>query len=321
MLLDDGVVDRLACIACRAPLRKSDPETLRCTSKGCQTSFPVRSGIPDLLPEAIESDFETDYEEYPRARAWSIREFHIERFFHQLRRLVEAHAETLGRRVDFVDIGSGLLLRGTGGHGGRFFRILRDFGRSYTGIEPSWRMLKAIDAPEGNVNFLPSPLLVRSTGELLPVRSGSFDIALNLSVLDHCSDASAVVARSLEALRPGGLALLHLQNDRAWYREVVRTLAPRYYRRRVAGDNHHHRFTPSEAGTLFRDRGFQSPSWEELGYLSAPGLVWLATAALYPTRALGLGRGAALFSRFDRVASRLLPGMGLTFLLHARAPR
>jgi hypothetical protein len=49
------LLDMLACPICKADLRlESDSAALRCT--GCGRLFPIRDGIPDMMPEAADSD-------------------------------------------------------------------------------------------------------------------------------------------------------------------------------------------------------------------------------------------------------------------------
>ncbi|WP_325168992.1 Trm112 family protein [Melaminivora jejuensis] len=46
------ILPLLACPACRAPLRQGRPHILECTS--CEASYPVRDGVPILLPAAMQ---------------------------------------------------------------------------------------------------------------------------------------------------------------------------------------------------------------------------------------------------------------------------
>lgn len=306
---------RLVCPRCRGSLVERQDA---CTCSVCATSYPVIDGVVDLLPSS-SGDVETDYDEQPAPATWSVRELAVEAVFARIRERIGAEAARLGRKLDVLDIGSGGLLRGRGHQGGRFFRILEDHARSYLGVEPSWSMLRQVATPDGNVRHLPNPLLVRSCGEVLPVLDRSIDVIFCLSVLDHCIDADAVIAHASEVLRPGGLFVLLLQNDGSWYRAIVRRVAPAYFRYRAEADHHHHRFTPTEARRLFASRGFLEVRSEDLGYLVAPGLRQAMSAALYPARALGPVRGARLLHAIDRAISRVLPEVGTSFLLDARA--
>ncbi|MBT2493330.1 Trm112 family protein [Streptomyces sp. ISL-96] len=52
MPLEAGLLEILACPACRAPLSDAsaaDTPELICTSKACGLAYPVRDGIPVLL--------------------------------------------------------------------------------------------------------------------------------------------------------------------------------------------------------------------------------------------------------------------------------
>jgi uncharacterized protein YbaR (Trm112 family) len=52
MLIDDWLLDILACPKCHSPLRADeDAGELVCTSAECGLAYPVRDGIPVLLVE------------------------------------------------------------------------------------------------------------------------------------------------------------------------------------------------------------------------------------------------------------------------------
>jgi uncharacterized protein YbaR (Trm112 family) len=48
MPLEAGLLEILACPACRSPLKEQDTELI-CTSTDCGLAYPVRDGIPVLL--------------------------------------------------------------------------------------------------------------------------------------------------------------------------------------------------------------------------------------------------------------------------------
>jgi uncharacterized protein len=54
MPLEPGLLDILACPACHAPLRETEPAQpqdgeLLCTGEDCGLGYPIRDGIPVLL--------------------------------------------------------------------------------------------------------------------------------------------------------------------------------------------------------------------------------------------------------------------------------
>lgn len=49
MPLEAGLLEILACPACRAPLREEGEELVCTDSSGCALHYPVRDGIPVLL--------------------------------------------------------------------------------------------------------------------------------------------------------------------------------------------------------------------------------------------------------------------------------
>jgi SAM-dependent methyltransferase len=308
---------RLVCPTCRGGLEHVNVVERAC--RACGARYPVVDGFVDFLA-SDERVVQTDYVETPDPPArWRFGALNVQLLFDELRRRIAAERERLGRRLDFVDIGAGGLLRGGGGRGGRLFRIVVEHGRSYTGIEPSWAMLRQVRGPDSNLRYVPDGVMVRASGELLPVPAQSADVVLCLSVLDHCADAERVVARAREALRPGGLFVVYLQNDAAWYRRIVQRVAPRYFQRRVEADDHEHRFAPSEARRLLEAAGFTDVRGRDLGYLLAPGVHGLATFAFAPLHIVGPERGARVADTIDRLLERAFPSLGATFLVDGRA--
>jgi len=51
MDLDEKLLALLACPLCRGPL-EHEPGTARLVCRACRKAWPVREGVPDLLPES-----------------------------------------------------------------------------------------------------------------------------------------------------------------------------------------------------------------------------------------------------------------------------
>jgi 2-polyprenyl-3-methyl-5-hydroxy-6-metoxy-1,4-benzoquinol methylase len=99
-----------------------------------------------------------------------------------------------GARV--ADVGSGT---------GRIVRMLADVGvAEIIAVEPS----AAFDVLKANTRDLATSIsYVHGTGERLPV-DRRLDVVTSIGVLHHIPNPRPVVARMLEALRPGGIAVI-----------------------------------------------------------------------------------------------------------------
>jgi SAM-dependent methyltransferase len=275
---------------------------------GGSVSYPVREGVPDLLIGEGPRDVETDFVN-PPWRDSLLEEIQTDEMFRRIRRWIEGEAKRLSRGLDFADIGCGKLLS----ERGRYFQILKDTSRSYVGVEPSWEMIRRV--PKANLALLPDAWIVRSVGEDLPVAPASADVVISLSALDHCADVARVLALAREALRPGGILVVTLQNRASWYRRLAKALAPGYIRRRESCDHHHQFFTHRSVGEALADAGFSEVELVEQGFVNAPVLMGLVAGAL---GWVGKERGARLMRSLDARLSRLAPGRGAALLVTAR---
>jgi SAM-dependent methyltransferase len=200
-----------------------------------------------------------------------------------------AEAKSLGRGLDLVDVGCA--------HAD-FEPWVRPQLASYTGVEPSSALLPK-DIFEGEAFRL-----LRGTAEKLPCKPGSADLVLLKEVLDHCYDPSAVLREAARVLRPGGLVLLTLTNDRAWYK----LLFPRSAARIKAGQHDHlNFFHPDWVRDLLLEAGFKGLGAEDSHYLRLP----------YRAEGL-LGRlpescTDAVMAASDAVGALSLPGLGGSF--------
>jgi SAM-dependent methyltransferase len=96
------------------------------------------------------------------------------------------------RRV--VDIGCGE---------GHVARRLVDRGASVVGVDPSRAQLaNALEAGRDGVRY------VQAMGERIPLRSGSVDGAVCCLVIEHVTDADALLAEAARVLSPGGRFVL-----------------------------------------------------------------------------------------------------------------
>jgi ubiquinone/menaquinone biosynthesis C-methylase UbiE len=195
----------------------------------------------------------------------------------------------LGRAIDLVDVGCA--------HAD-FFGYARASLRGYTGVEPSKALLPK------NVAKGKAFKLVRGQAEKLPLKDSSADFVLVKEVLDHCYDPLKVVAEARRVLRPGGLLVITLTNDHAWYKRLLPSLA-----RRIKSGQHDHLyfFHPDQVVRLARQAGFTEISERSSHYLRLPGRLESALGSL-PEFV-----GAALITATDAVGSLAGPGYGGSF--------
>jgi SAM-dependent methyltransferase len=208
-----------------------------------------------------------------------------------------AEARRLGRGLDLLDVGCA--------HAD-FEAAVRPALRSYTGIEPS-RALLPRDRSEGAAFRLK-----RGQAEKLPLPAASADAILLKEVLDHCWGPSEVLAECRRVLRPGGVVLITLTNDHAWYK----LLLPKWAARIKAGQEGEHInfFHPDWVGALLREAGFEALGADDSHYLRLP---YRAEALLgrLPVRATD-----ALITLSDELGSLALPGLGGSFWAWGRRP-
>lgn len=105
--------------------------------------------------------------------------------------------------------------------GGAFARrIPRDY-RSYTGLDLSRSLLKALKTHMPHVNA------VHGDAQDLPFDDACYDVVLLYSGLHHLPRFEKTLADSYRVLRSGGCFFCFEPNDRAWYRAPMRLLRSR----------------------------------------------------------------------------------------------
>jgi ubiquinone/menaquinone biosynthesis C-methylase UbiE len=203
--------------------------------------------------------------------------------------VAQGQARFLGKGIDLLDVGCA--------HAD-FEPWCRPALKSYTGLEPSRALLpKSIRKGQ---KFQ----LVRGQAEKLPFKAKCFDMVLIKEVLDHCWGPDRVLAESFRVLRPGGLCLVTLTNDRAWYKRMLPSRAANI---KAGQEDHLYFFEPQQVRGLFEKAGFKTLLQDDSHYLRLPRMV-----------EQGLGRlkesfGFSLITASDAVGRALAPGMGGSF--------
>jgi SAM-dependent methyltransferase len=207
-----------------------------------------------------------------------------------------AEAQRLGRGLDLVDVGCA--------HAD-FEAFARPALRSYTGIEPSKALLPK-DRSEGAAFRLK-----RGQAEKLPLPTTSADVVLLKEVLDHCYDPAKVLAEAQRVLRPGGVLLITLTNDHAWYKLLMPDWAARI---KASQHDHLNFFHPDWVASLLRGAGFAALGTDDSHYLRLPYRVEALLGRL-PERITD-----AIITLTDEAGSLALPGWGGSFWAWGRKP-
>lgn len=207
-----------------------------------------------------------------------------------------AEAARLGRGLDLVDVGCA--------HAD-FEVWARPSLCSYTGIEPSKALLPK-DRSEGQAFRLK-----RGQAEKLPLPAACADAVLLKEVLDHCWGPEKVLAEAARVLRPGGLVLVTLTNDFAWYKKLLPAWAARI---KAGQDDHLNFFHPDWVARLLKGAGLAELGEEDSHYLRLPGR---AEALLGRLPEAGTD---AVLACSDAVGSLVLPGLGGSFWAWGRKP-
>ena len=105
--------------------------------------------------------------------------------------------------------------------GGAFTRAIPDGYASYTGIDLSQSLLRALR------ERLPRVAAVHGDAQDLPFRDGAFETIVVFSGLHHLPQYRHAIAECHRVLRPGGHFFCFEPNDRAWYRAPMRFLRER----------------------------------------------------------------------------------------------
>jgi SAM-dependent methyltransferase len=172
----------------------------------------------------------------------------------------------------------------------------------YLGIEPSSEQLAHRDIPKLGKGFL------RGLAEKVPLADMCAHGVLVKEVLDHCFDPQAVFREARRLLKPGGLFVVTLTNDRSWFKRLLPSVNRSLKARQT---DHLHFFGPDDLVRLAREASFDRVSVETYNHLKFPRFL---ESLLGP---LGTSFGRAVLDSTDALGKALLPGMGGGMILKA----
>jgi len=192
-----------------------------------------------------------------------------------------------------LDIGCGW-----GDLSGQLGSLLAD----YIGVEPSMKELDRFHQSQGRY-------LIHGIGENLGfLRSGSRNVILLNSVLDHCLDWEKTLDNCLRILQPGGLLIISMENSEKLPTKVRQVLG-----QRVVHEGHLAFFSVQQMASYVKEKGLLIESVQTMGFLY--GMHQLTRTLPLPVPFLKV-----LNSFADGLGSMAYPNGGHIMFICARKP-
>ena len=226
------------------------------------------------------------------------------------RLLDETAAETIRECFKPVEAGgSRPLLLDVGCGRAEFALFLKSSWKSggepwgYLGLEPSGTQLKQRELPTLGMGFL------RAAAERLPLQDMVAHGILIKEVIDHCYDPLRVFREAARLLKPGGVLVVTVTNDKSWFKRLLPSVNAS---RKTRQDDHLSFFGPEELEKLAREALFDRVLVETYNYLKLPRFLEKAIGLF------GSGFCRTILKFVDALGKRLLPGLGGGIILTAR---
>jgi len=173
---------------------------------------------------------------------------------------------------------------------------------NYLGIEPSAEQLNQRDIPNMGLGF------VQALAERLPLPDMTAQGVLVKEAIDHCFDPSKVFSEAKRLLKPGGVLVVTVTNDKSYFKRLF----PWVNQSRKAGQTDHlFFFGPEDLRRLAAGAEFDSVHVETYNYLKCPRVLEKFLSLL------GEPLNRALLSVADAKGKILLPGLGGGIILTA----
>ncbi len=173
---------------------------------------------------------------------------------------------------------------------------------NYLGIEPSLVQLNHRDVESLGWGFL------QALGEQVPLQDMACEGVLVKEVIDHCYDPLGVFREAHRILKPGGVFVATVTNDRSYFKRLFPGMNRKLKEKQT---DHLFFFGPEELKKMALEAQFDSVQTQTYNYLKLP-------------RSLEklLGFSGEPFNRLlleitDRAGQALLPGLGGGILLKA----
>jgi SAM-dependent methyltransferase len=131
-----------------------------------------------------------------------------------------------------------------GGGNGFFLEAARDAGfLNVVGVEPS---IEAIKAARPDIQ----PFMIASMMKADVLPEDSFEVGTMFHTLDHLTDPVSTLKDCFRTLKPGGVFVVAVHNERAWSARLMGERSP------IIDVEHTHLYTRNSGEALFRKIGF-----------------------------------------------------------------
>ena len=135
-----------------------------------------------------------------------------------------------------------------------------------------------------------------------------FRSVLVKEALDHCYDPLQVFREAKRLLKPGGVLVVTLTNDRSYFKRLLPWVNQAHKAKQT---DHLFFWGPSDLQKLAEEALFDSVTVETYNYLKLPGILERLIGLLGP------GVSGRLLEATDAVGQALLPGLGGGMILRA----
>jgi SAM-dependent methyltransferase len=218
-----SLVDELFCPACLREddsrvasldlkVSEDDGETVQegLLSCGCGSQYPIMKGIPRMLPDAMDDEFQEKWKRTQNSfgRQWNAYDVQSPEEDRHL-----FHTKT-GFDLDSL---SGLRVLDAGCGGGRYAFQTGRSGAEVFAVDISHAVEKTAEL----CRDLPNVHIIQANLMELPFRRENFDRIYSIGVMHHTPDTRAVFEAVLPFLRPGGLISIWLYKQWSPYREFM----------------------------------------------------------------------------------------------------
>ncbi len=222
------------------------------------------------------------------------------------RRLDEKVLEIL--KENFAKVSGKPLLVDAGCGRGEFALFLKNAGGTaseawnYLGFEPSQEQLNQRDIPTLGLGF------ARATAEQLPLQDMVAQGVLIKEALDHCYDPSKVFREAKRLLKPGGVLIVTITNDKSYFKRLLPWINNAHKAKQT---DHLFFFGPGDLKKLAEEAKFDRVSVETYNYFKFPRVLEAVLSCFGST----INRG--LLNVTDAIGKALLPGLGGGIILKA----
>ncbi len=195
------------------PVRK-DEEIIegQLTSDKTGRIYPIRNGIPRLLPDDLDTDTRTTFELEWKHWARGNKIYGMDKATYRNDLFTRRSGIALGN----AHFAGRIVLEGGCGHG-MAGEIVAPLAREYIGID----LGEGIEAARERTAGFGNAHLIQGSLLSLPVASGIADFAYSIGVIHHTSDPHKAFSELSRSLKPGGSLLIWVYPREGMVREIL----------------------------------------------------------------------------------------------------